>query len=327
MATPAPVAVAGVVAAGRHADVAGHHQRDVGPDEVGDVCFGGAVDLADGDAVSHFLHRARDPVDHVADEPEDDDQEDGADADRDQAARAALLGRRVQLRWGRGRLRRVPASVGREPPARPGGRGLRVRHDGYFATNLVRAGLLDPVGQPHDVEPAAAVGVPDRAVRRIPGGLGQGAAAALRGHVEVGDLDRVLDIADVEDAQARADHRAGSEVRGVAGRDRAVVSGVAADREIGTRVGPDLLGPVLRLVDLEPDVGDELRRRRVGDVDDAGSTDRAVGEVDAPAVAEPVGELVDLEHVVRPSRWNGSATCGSRYRASRARRSSRSSRS
>jgi hypothetical protein len=77
------------------------------------------------------------------------------------------------------------------------------------------------------------------------------------------------------------------------------VGGVPTERTGRPGVVEELLGPVLRLVHLEPQPGHDVRLARIVDVDDPGGSDRAVGS-EREAVAEQVTELVDFEEVVMP---------------------------
>ena len=71
-----------------------------------------------------------------------------------------------------------------------------------------QGGGPDPVGQPDDVEAAGGVGVPDRRVVHVPRGLRHRCGAARPWLVEVADLARVLEVADVEEPEPGGDHRA-----------------------------------------------------------------------------------------------------------------------
>src|SRR5215210_56582 len=126
-----------------------------------------------------------------------------------------------------------------------------------------RSGPDAPV-DPDDVEPGPPVGEPDLAPFRGERGLGHrevaGVVAVLESRLgrrhEIGDLLRLSQPGDVEDAEARGDERAGDDLRVHPGRDVAVVTRVPLDR--ARRAGVAGRGGVaLGLVDLEAEVRDD----------------------------------------------------------------------
>src|SRR4051812_15414203 len=157
----------------------------------------------------------------------------------------------------------------------------------------VRARVLpgerpDAVAELHDVEALRDVGEPDLPEvaadhRPRDGRVGDGAGGRVRGaRVEVGHLLRRARVADVVDADARAEARAGGDRRVVRAVHRAVVRVVEEDaradeaedvalrqavRGERRRVGRDG-GAVLRQRHLVEDLGRDLRVAVVGDVDD-----------------------------------------------------------
>ena len=151
----------------------------------------------------------------------------------------------------------------------------------------------DVVGEPDGEEPLEAVGVPDlaalgveRGTRHRPvRGREAGCQSGPDRGVEVGDLARVLGVADVEHPQAREDHAAGDDPRVDPLRHVAVVARVALKRQLRPGVAGDL-AEVLRLVHLEPQVRDHARPGLVADVDDPPGADLLQGP-----------ELIDLDHV------------------------------
>ena len=101
-------------------------------------------------------------------------------------------------------------------------------------------------------------------------------------------------VADVEDPQAGEDEAARDDARVVALRHGAVVAGVALRGAVGAGVA-GCCARLRGLVDLEPDVGDDLGLGLVGDVDDARGADGPTSGLAARRV------LVDLDEVRMPA--------------------------
>src|SRR3954453_4287073 len=149
------------------------------------------------------------------------------------------------------------------------------------------------VGDVHDPETGAAVGVPNVTASRVECRRRHRVRAAARRHVEVGHLTRLTRVADVEHPQAGQDHAARHDARVVLTGDGAVVRGItlrpARCAGVVLLVGVAGVGVLSR----KPDPADDLRLLLVPDVDDAGRTDAAVG-----VVLERIGaELVELHQV------------------------------
>src|SRR3954470_6210226 len=100
------------------------------------------------------------------------------------------------------------------------------------------------VGDVHDPETGATVGVPDVTASRVERRRRHRVRPTARRLVEVGDFARLVRVADVEHSQAGQDHAARDDAGVVLARDGAVVRGVAL-RSAG-RTGIVLLVRVAR---------------------------------------------------------------------------------